>query len=347
MIKSVTLKDIANVLGLSTSTVSRALRDGYEISEETKKRVNDYAKKINYNCNLVALSLKNRRSYSIGVVLCEVSNNFFSQTINGIESIAYERGYNVIISQSHDSYEREVMNVNHLANRSVDGLLISMAAETTDFTHITSLHQKGLPIVFFDRVIDEIETHKVTSDNFLGSFQATELLIKAGKTRIAHLANAPQLSITKDRLSGYKAALEKYNIKFNPDYVKHCHHGGRLQHEVEDVVKAFMLLESKPDAVFVASDRLSICFLTAIKNFNLDPNEIGIAGFSNSDVIELMQPSFSYVRQPAFEMGQVATEMLLQLIESKYPVTEFEKRVLNTEIFLNKPHVIDEPRIIL
>lgn len=347
MIKSVTLKDIANVLGLSTSTVSRALRDGYEISEETKKRVNDYAKKINYNCNLVALSLKNRRSYSIGVVLCEVSNNFFSQTINGIESIAYERGYNVIISQSHDSYEREVMNVNHLANRSVDGLLISMAAETTDFTHITSLHQKGLPIVFFDRVIDEIETHKVTSDNFLGSFQATELLIKAGKTRIAHLANAPQLSITKDRLSGYKAALEKYNIKFNPDYVKHCHHGGRLQHEVEDVVKAFMLLESKPDAVFVASDRLSICFLTAIKNFNLDPNEIGIAGFSNSDVIELMQPSFSYVRQPAFEMGQVATEMLLQLIESKYPVTEFEKRVLNTEIFLNKPHVIYEPQIIL
>ncbi|MES2874350.1 MAG: LacI family DNA-binding transcriptional regulator [Bacteroidota bacterium] len=347
MIKSVTLKDIATALGLSASTVSRALRDGYEISHDTKKRVNDYAKKINYNCNLVALSLKNRRSYSIGVVLCEVSNNFFAQTINGIESIAYEKGYNVIISQSHDSYEREVMNVNHLANRSVDGLLISMAAETTDFSHITSLHKKGLPIVFFDRIIDEIQTHKVTSNNFQGSFQATELLIKAGKTRIAHLANAPQLSITKERLSGYKAALEKYNIKFNPDYVKHCHHGGRLQHEVEDVVKAFLQMKNKPDAVFVASDRLSVCFLTAIKNFNIDPKEIGIAGFSNSDVIELMQPSFSYVRQSAFEMGQVATRMLIQLIESKHPVTEFEKRVLDTETFLNNPTVIHEPQIIL
>ena len=347
MIKSVTLKDIANALGLSPSTVSRALRDGYEISEETKKKVNEYAKKINYERNLVALSLKNRKSYSIGVVLCEVSNNFFAQTINGIESIAYERGYNVIISQSHDSYEREVMNVNHLANRSVDGLLISMSAETTDFSHITSLHEKGLPIVFFDRIIDEIETHKVTSNNFEGSFQATELLIKAGKTRIAHLANAPQLSITKERLSGYKAALEKYKIEFNPDYVKHCHHGGRLQQEVEDVVKAFLLMENKPDAVFVASDRLSICFLTAIKNFNLDPEEIGIAGFSNSDVIELMQPSFTYVRQSAFEMGQIATEMLIQLIESKYPVTEFEKKVLETEIFFNKPDSMNKSRIIL
>ncbi len=336
MIKTVTLKDIAIALGLSTSTVSRALRDGYEISEETKKKVNDYAKKIDYNCNLVALSLKNRRSYSIGVVLCEVSNNFFSQTINGIESIAYEKGYNVIISQSHDSYEREVMNVNHLANRSVDGLLISMSAETKDFSHIKSLHEKGLPIVFFDRIIDEIDTHKVTANNFQGSYQATEVLIKNGRSRIAHLANAPHLSITKERLSGYKAALEKYNIEFNPDYIQYCHHGGRLQYEVEDAVKMLLHMKNKPDAVFVASDRLSIGFLTAIKKLHLDPNEISIAGFSNSDVIELMQPSFSSIRQPAFEMGQVAIQMLIQLIESKYPVTEFEKRVLDIELFLNK-----------
>ena len=337
MFKPVTLKDIANALGLSTSTVSRALRDGYEISEETKITVNDYAEKINYNRNLIALSLKNCRSYSIGVIVCEVANNFFAQTINGIESIAYEKGYNVIISQSHDSYEREVMNVNHLANRSVDGLLISMAAETKDFSHIKNLHEKGLPIVFFDRIIDEIETHKVTSNNFQGSFQATEVLIKSGKSKIAHLANAPHLSITKERLSGYKAALEKYNIEFTPDYVQYCHHGGRLQYEVEDVVKKFLLMKNKPDAVFVASDRLSIGFLTAIKKINLDPQEIGIAGFSNSDVIELMQPSFSYVRQPAFEMGQIAIEMLIQLIESKNLAIEFETRVLDTEIFINKP----------
>lgn len=343
MLKSVTIKDIAIALGLSTSTVSRALRDGYEISIGTKKKVNDYAKKINYNCNLIALSLKNRRSYSIGVVVSEVANNFFSQTINGIEAIAYEKGYHVIISQSHDSYEREVMNVNHLANKSVDGLLISMSAETTDFSHITSLHEKGLPIVFFDRIIDEIETHKVTSNNFQGSIQATELLIKSGKSRIAHLANAPHLSITKERLNGYKAALNKYNIEFNPDYVQYCNHGGRLQNEVEDAVKAFLLMKNKPDAVFVASDRLSIGCLKALKESSFDPQEIEIAGFCNSDDIDLMQPAFSYVRQPAFEMGQIAIEMLIQLIESKHPVTEFETRVLDTEIFKNKYHEFTQP----
>lgn len=335
MFKPTTIKDIANALGLSTSTVSRALRDGYEISEETKKIVIEYAEKINYNRNPIALSLKNRRSYSIGVVVCDIANSFFSQTIDGIESIAYNKGYHVIITQSHDSYEREIINVNHLANRSVDGLLISMSAETTDFSHIKNLHEKGLPIVFFDRIIDDIQTHKVTTNNFLSSFQATELLIQEGFRRIAHLANAPHLSITGERLKGYKAALEKYGIEFNPDFVQYCHHGGRLQEEVENAVKTFLSMPEKPNAVFVASDRLSIGCLKALKKFGADANQIAMAGFSNSDVVELLKHPISHVRQPAFEMGQIAIEMLIKLIESKYPVTEFETRVLDAQIFRN------------
>ena len=327
MYKPATIKDIAKVLGLSTSTVS-----SYEISEETKKLVSDYAEKINYKPNPIALSLKERRSYSIGVVVCELANSFFSQAINGIESIAYNKGYHVIITQSHDSYEREVINVKHLANRSVDGLLISMSAETTDFSHLLHLQENGLPIVFFDRIPDQIQTHKVTANNFKGAFEATELLIKKGHTEIAHLANAPHLSITKERLQGYEAALQQYNIAFNPDYVQYCHHGGRIYQEVEDAVKTFLNMPGKPGAVFVASDRLSTGCLKALQKFNQKANQISIAGFNNSDVVTLLQPSFSYVRQPAFEMGREATELLIQLIESKKPVTQFETRVLDTEL---------------
>ena len=154
MYKPVTIKDIAKALGLSTSTVSRALRGGYEISDDTKKLVSDYAEKINYTPNPIALSLKEKRSYSIGVVVCELANSFFSQAIDGIEAVAYKKGYHVIITQSHDAYEREVINVRHLANRSVDGLLVSMSAETTDFSHLQQLHDSGLPIVPADDLGD-------------------------------------------------------------------------------------------------------------------------------------------------------------------------------------------------
>jgi LacI family transcriptional regulator len=340
MFKPATIKDIAKALGLSTSTVSRALRDSYEISKETKQLVVEYAEKIDYKQNPIALSLKGRRSYSIGVVVCEVANSFFSQAINGIESIAYSKGYHVIISQSHDSYDREVINSKHLASRSVDGLLVSMSAETTDFSHFTSLHENGLPIVFFDRVIDEIQTHKVIANNFEGAYKATEMFIKNGHKVIAHLANAQHLSITKERLEGYKAALEHYGIPFNPDYVQYCPHGGMLFEEVEMAVKAILDMQDKPDAIFVSSDRLSTRCLMALKKFTAGSDYIPVAGFSNSDVVELLQPSISYIRQPAFEMGQIATEKLIELIEAKYPITEFQTRVLDTELFLNNSSLI-------
>jgi LacI family transcriptional regulator len=335
MFKPVTIKDIAKALGLSPSTVSRALRDGYEISPKTKKMVKDYAEKTAYRSNPIALSLKGRRSYSIGVVVCEVANSFFSQAINGIESIAYNKGYRVIISQSHDLYEREVINTKHLANSSVDGLLISMAAQTSDFSHLYDLHEKGLPIVFFDRVIDQIKTHKVIVNNFSSAFEATEMLIKRGHSRIAHLANASHLSITQERMEGYKAALKKHGIEPDPKYIKYCPHGGLIYEEVEDAVKKIIGSPDGADAVFVSSDRLSIGCLTALKKFHSHPEHVSVAGFSNSDVVELLNPSLSYIRQPAFEMGRIATEMLIGLIEAKYPVTEFETRVLDTELVVN------------
>lgn len=291
----------------------------------------DYAASVNYQLNPIALSLKNGRSYSIGIVVPELANSFFSQAIAGIESIAYERGYHTIITQTHDSSEREFVNTNHLAKRSVDGLLISMSSGTTDYSFLKNLHDDGLPIVFFDRIINEFDTFKVTSDNFGGAYNATQALIRSGSKKIALLANAPQLSITNERMSGYRKALDDHGLPFRPELIKNCLKGGNDYQEVESIVNELLSITDRPDAIFISSDRISISCIRALKNLNFDAAEMRIAGFSNSDVIDLLHPSISYVKQRSFEMGRVAIEKLLYLIESKYPVTDFETIVLETE----------------
>lgn len=333
MYEAITIKDIARALGLSTSTVSRALRGSYEISPETKKLVIEYAEQYNYRPNPIALSLKERRSRSLGVVVCEIANNFFSQAINGIESIAYNRGYHVIISQSHESFDREVVSVEHLASRSVDGLLVSLSTETENIEHFKRLHEKGFPIVFFDRITNEIQTHKVVVDNYQGSYDATRHLLAQGYSRIAHLASSPYLSNTIERMNGYKAALTDHKIKAAENYIRYCNHGGMINAEMEDAVKSLMQLPQPPDAIFCASDRLTTGCLGALKKMKIKvPEAVGLVGFTNSPLVELMEPGLTAIRQPAFEMGQAATELLIKLIESKRPTTEFETVVLQTEI---------------
>ena len=336
----VTIKDIGKALGLSTSTVSRALRGSYEISSETKKQVLEYAEKVNYRPNPIALSLKERRSSSSGVVVCEIANNFFSQAINGIESIAYNRGYHVIISQSHESYEREVVNVHHLASRSVDGLLVSLSSETTDLSHFIQLHEKGLPIVFFDRISNEIITHSVIADNYKAAYDATVHLINNGYKKIANLTSAPHLSITKERLEGYKNALLENGLAFDEKYIKYCSHSEMIVEEIEETLYALLQLKQKPDAFLTTGDRITTATLSALKNLHQKvPEDFALVGFSNSNIPELLNPMLTTVRLPAFEMGQVATELLIKMIESKRPVIEFETRVLQSEFTVRESSV--------
>jgi LacI family transcriptional regulator len=335
MFETSTIKDIAKALGLSTSTVSRALRDSYEISSATKKLVMEYAKKVNYLPNPNALSLKERKSKSIGIIVSEVANHYFSQAINGIESIANSRGYTAIITQTHESVEREKKNVQHLAARSVDGLLISISAETKDTSQLQQLHDRGLPIVFFDRVPEQINTHKITANNRAGAYQATSHLIQSGCRKIAHLSSSAHLSISIERLQGYTEALRDYGLQPRPAYIKNCPHGGMLYEEVETALKELLNLKERPEAIFVAGDRLTMCCMHVLKSLKVSGETgIKIAGFSNSDVLDLFNPSLTSVFQPAFEMGKLATEKLLELIEAKYPVTEFERKVLDTRLFV-------------
>ena len=297
----------------------------------------EYAERMNYRPNPIALSLRDSKSKSIGVIIPEIANNFFSQMINGIESIAYNLGYHVVIFQSHESYEREVDNTNYLVSRKVDGLLVSLSSLTTDLHHFEELMEKGLPIVFFDRVPKEIETHKVVVDNFLGSYEATEHLIKTGRRRIAHLTSPIYLSITTERLAGYKKALEDNNIPFDDAYVKYCHHGGKVVSENEKAMQELLDMAEPPDAILAASDRLTTgCLAVLLKNKVSIPDQIAVVGFTNIGVAELLNPPLTAVVQPALEMGQQAVELLIRLIEHPKKTSAFETRSFKTSLVVRE-----------
>ncbi len=337
MFKAYTIKDIAKALGLSTSTVSRALNGSYEIGAETKKLVVEYAEKVNYRPNPIALSLKEQKSRSIGVVVCEVANNYFSQAINGIESIAYNSGYHVIITQTHESAAREAANIQHLLSRHVDGLLISLSAETTDTSEYKYLLDKGFPIVFFDRIAPNIHTHQVKINNYKGAFDATELLINQGFKRIAYITNTDNLFISRERFEGFKAALEKHQLALPPEYIKYCYHGGMLIDELETAIGELMSMPERPQAIFTISDRLTTRCIPVLKKLGYRiPNDVALAGFTNSDVAESFDPPLTVVRQPAFMMGQLATELLINTIESKRPVYEYTVKEVEAELIVRE-----------
>lgn len=333
----VTIKDIAKALKLSTSTVSRALSDSYQISPKTKKVVAEYAAKINYQPNPIAQSLKVRKSHTIAVVVSELANSFFSQVIDGVDTLAHEKGYNVIIAQSHEKFDIEESILKYLSGRSVDGIIISVSLETKDFSFLKELKQRGMPIVFVDRIANDLDTHKVILNNYKASYDATTYLIKKGYRRIAALASVVNLSITQERLAGYMAALNDNRISINNNYIRHCKPGATLGQEIAKVLSYFQRLKQKPDAVIGLSDKLTTGMLREMVRQKIKiPEEMAIMGFSNNDLTELFSPPLSIIKQPAFEMGKVATELLIRLIESKRPVTEFITKILEPE------HIIRE-----
>jgi len=332
----VTIKDIAKALNVSKSTVSRALQNAPDISIATKSKIIEYAERINYSPNPFASSLKEGKSHTIGVVVSEIANSFFSQVIDGIESIAYENGYRVIITQSRESEEREKINVEHLCSHSIDGLLISLSSATSNLSHLKKWHTRGLPIVFFDKISDEIETHKVKINNQLSAFKATDFLIKKGYRKIAHLTTPPYLSTTIERLSGYQKALQKHSLVYDETLVRYCKHGKDIEQEVKLALESLFKLHSKPDAILCASDRTSISCYQILESMKDKVENVGLAGFSNSKLFDYFPNKVTIVQQPAFKIGQITTKLLLEIIESKTPIEKFETKVLNAKLIIRE-----------
>lgn len=330
--ENITIKDIAKALNISTSTVSRALRDSYEINTETKRLVLEYAERMNYRPNPIALSLKENKSKAIGVVVPEIANNFFANTINGIEDIAFDRGYHVTIYQTHEDASRERVHIEHVVSRKMDGLLISMIGDKSNLSVFEELAKKNFPMVFFDRVPSFV-AHKVVADNFNGAFQATEHLLLSGKKRIAHVASQSTSSVSHERIAGYKAALEKYNIPFDESLIHYC--GTDSQEAFETISE--IIATKQPDAIFTGSDRLALQSYEVLRKLNIKvPEELAYIGFTNLSVANLLSPPLTTVVQPSFEMGQMAAKMLLDLIEQKKPIEVFETKKLSTELCIRE-----------
>ncbi|MEP7268406.1 MAG: LacI family DNA-binding transcriptional regulator [Saprospiraceae bacterium] len=327
--EAVRIKDIAQSLGLSTSTVSRALRGSYEISEETKKLVLDYAAKVNYKPNPIALSLRENRSRAIGIIVPEIANNFFANAINGIEEVAQTRGYHVMIFQTGESSEKEVTCLQNVVSRKLDGVAISLSGSSKDFSYIRELQREEFPIVFFDRVPHSFDAHKITADNFKGAFDATEHLILTGRKKIAHISSPLVLSITKERLAGYKSALEKHHMPYDENLVRFCQFdSNEIKRIIIDLIKT-----EKPDALFTASDRLALSSYSAVIELGIRiPEDIAFVGFTNLNVAHLLDPPLSTVTQPAEDLGKEAAIILIDLIESKGKNIPYRKKELPTKL---------------
>ncbi len=316
MKKPTTIKDIARQLSISPSTVSRALKDNPEISVDTKKRVWQLAKELDYEPNTIALNLRQQKTDTIGVILPEIVHFFFSTVISGIEEVAYAKGYNVIVSQSNEQVEREIADVRTLFNHRVDGILACISKETTNYDHFHAIQDKGTPLVFFDRVAPGVDASKVIVDDEDGGYKATKHLIEKGKTRILHLAGPENLSISSSRIDGFVKAHKEAGLKFESSQIINCDTGKEI--EAHQIVDKLIEDDFPFDGIFAVNDMAALGAMNAVKEAGMKiPDDVAIVGFSNWQICAYIEPPMTTISQPGYLIGQKATELLIREIEMK------------------------------
>jgi LacI family transcriptional regulator len=321
---------IADKLGLSIGTVSKALRDSHEISEETKKKVLAVVKELQYVPNPYASSLRRQKSKTIAVVLPEVTDSYFSVAINGIETVARERGYHVLIYLTHESFEREEAILKEFQSGRVDGILMSVSEETCTGTHIRQVIDEDVPVVFFDRICEEVKTATITTDDFESGYKATSHLIEQGCKKISFLKISAGLSIINKRLEGYKKALEERKIKYSDSDIIRCND------DLENnylLVKKLLQKKNHPDGMIASVEKLTTPVYQACKELNLQiPNDIKLISFTNLQTAAILNPPLTTIMQPAFEMGKTAATLLFKGIEKKNFDLASEKIVLPSRL---------------
>lgn len=310
----VTIIDIANELGISKSTVSRALRGHTDIHEGTRKMILDLAQQLEYQPNPLANALLKSRTNIVGILVPEFRHYFFPTVIMGAQEILSKAGYNVMICQSDESYETEVANVKALMNSRVDGLLVSVTTQTNNVDHFRTVLRKEVPLVFFNRVRPELDTPQVIVDDYAGAFQAVEHLIQQGYRRIAHLAGPVSLLVSRLRMKGYLDALQKHGLPVDNELIIHYD----LTEEKARIYANYLLsLAQPPDAIFAINDPTAIEIMLVAKSRGVKiPQELGIVGFSNDPISAIIEPPLTTVEQPVWEMGRQAARILLEQMEN-------------------------------
>jgi LacI family transcriptional regulator len=311
----ITIHDLAKALNLNASTVSRALNDHPKISSETKKIVRKLADELNYRPNALASSLRKGSANTVGLVVPRVNRNFFASAIEGIEAVLNKAGYHLIIVQSNESLVKEKECINSLLNARVDGIIISISSETSDLSHLITVQDKKVPLIFFDRIPLNIEAGKVKLNDYMGAYKATEYLINNGYKRIAHLEGPRHLQMYAERKRGYMAALNNYGIQCDDTMIiENC----LTQEKGYEAAAKLTSMESAPDAIFSASDYSALGALMFLKEngFNI-PGDVAVFGFSNEPFTKLMDPPLSSIEQFPYKMGEAAAQLFLDEIGDK------------------------------
>lgn len=331
----ITLKDIANELNLSASTISRALGNHPGISDSTTKKVQQKAEQLGFTPNSIASSFRKKKTRSIGVVAPRIDIHFHSLVISGIEDYAYKNGYNVTIFQSRDSVKREIEIAKTLQNRMVDGIVGCLAIETKKSDHFKKLNKLGVPLVFYDRVPSDFETNKIVINDYESAFRATEHLIKIGCKNIGHIAGPQTTGIFQDRLEGYKAALKKYDLNIKSDLIKYTKDLSYAEGIscANDYLKAGIPV----DGIFCANDYTAISVIQVFKKAGYSiPDDLSIIGFSNYPISKIIEPNLTTINDRAFEMGQAAAKLLIRQIEDEDSLICSETLIIKTELIIRE-----------
>ena len=330
--KKATVHDIALKLGITASTVSRALNDHPRISAATKKLVLKTAKEVNYQPNHIAAALRMGKSRLIGVIVPTANRNFFSSVVRGIDEIADSLGYRVILCQSYENYEKEVQTINALLSARVDGIIVSIAKNTEKFDHFQRVIDKGIPLVLFDRITDQIEVNQVVIDDYWASYKAVEHLIAQGYRKIAHFTSPRKINIYKERLRGYLDALTEHGLSVDPHLIVESNM------QLEDGQQSARHLLDKAvefDAIFSAADYAAMGALQVLKEKNISvPQQVGIVGFGNEPFTSFTDPPLSTVDQTSIAMGHVTAELFFELLKAEPKKFIPQKSVLKPELII-------------
>lgn len=335
--ENVNIKKLAKELNLSVSTVSKALHDSYEIKAETKEKVLALAKQLNYQPNPFASSLRRNSSKTIAVVIPEIAHNFFSLVINGIESVAEDLKYHVLIYITHEIPEKEEQIIKHLLNGRVDGILISSSGSTNNNAHYHELIQKGIPFVFFDRAIFDIDAPRVITDDYQAGFQATEHLINRECKNFVFLSLSNQMSAINHRKDGFEAALRHHHVTQSNIHILEAGTDETLSFQL---IRNFLKPLPELLGIFSSVEKLAVQTYHICKEIDIQiPKQLKIISFSNLPTAALLNPALSTLTQPAFSIGKEAAKLLFQRIKNKgkiQNITSLPQLVLNSTLFIRE-----------
>ncbi len=327
-----TIKDIAKALGISASTVSRALKSHPDISQKTKDAVLKIAQELKYRPNPIALNLRKKENKTIGVIIPQIVHFFFSSVISGIEDYAYEKGYTILLTQSNELYDREVNNANLLLSSGVAGVLASRTKETTDFSHFYNLINYDIPIVFFDRSCPTLKTDRVIINDEYAAYIATEHLIKSGCKKIIHFRGPRNLQISTKRQTGYLEALRNYKIHIDKNLIIKCDNFD----DAKDTTYSLIDNKINFDGIFAVNDDSAAGAIIALKEKNIQiPQQVSVIGYSNDLISKIISPKLSTVEQPGYLMGYTATKLLIERLESEKEIRP-RTEVVSTKLILRE-----------